>query len=130
MGILGSHLAGDFFLGIDILVTSMLVNFLVMCLAVIALPRRNPDIARDVSVLPSRPLQVVVAVSGIVMLSIFLVVHVWKDLSATVDAWYFHSTPVWLVVMAVATGIYLKELRGLRSEGVDVDALFATLPPE
>ena len=28
LGILGSHLAGDFFLGVDILVTSMLVNFL------------------------------------------------------------------------------------------------------
>jgi amino acid transporter len=130
VGILGSHLAGDFFLGIDILVTSMLVNFLVMCLAVLALPRRNPEIARDVSVLPSRPLQIVVAVLGVVMLSIFLVVHVWKDLSATVDAWYFHSTPVWLAVMAVATGIYFKELRGLRSKGVDVDGLFATLPPE
>ena len=32
VGILGSHLAGDFFLGVDILVTSMLVNFLLMCL--------------------------------------------------------------------------------------------------
>ena len=32
VGILGSHFAGDFFLGIDIMVTSMLVNFLLMCL--------------------------------------------------------------------------------------------------
>ena len=30
LGVLGSHLAGDFFLGVDILVTSMLVNFLLM----------------------------------------------------------------------------------------------------
>jgi hypothetical protein len=64
------------------------------------------------------------------MLAIFLVVHVWKDLTATVDAWYFHSTPLWLAVMAIATGIYFKELRGLRAEGVDVDELFSTLPPE
>ena len=130
VGILGSHLAGDFFLGVDILVTSMLVNFLVMCLAVLALPHKNPEIARDVSVLPSRTLQVVVAVLGIVMLSIFLVVHVLKDLNAQVTAWYFHSTPLWLAVMAVATVIYLKELRGLRSEGIDVDELFSNLPPE
>ncbi|MDZ7650239.1 MAG: hypothetical protein U5K54_25635 [Cytophagales bacterium] len=27
IGILGSHFAGDFFLGIDIMVSSMLVNF-------------------------------------------------------------------------------------------------------
>jgi len=33
VGILGSHLAGDFFIGVDILVTSMLVNFLFMCLS-------------------------------------------------------------------------------------------------
>ena len=130
VGILGSHLAGDFFLGVDILVTSMLVNFLVMCLTVLALPHQNPEIARDVSVLPSRPQQVVVAVAGLVMLSVFLVVHVWKDLTAEVAAWYFHSTPLWLAVMAVATVIYLKELRGLRLEGVDVDELFSTLPPE
>jgi APA family basic amino acid/polyamine antiporter len=130
VGIVGSHLAGDFFLGIDILVTSMLVNFLVMCLAVLALPKRNPDIAKDVTVLPSRPVQIIVAVSGIVMLSIFLVVHVWKDVTADVDAWYFHSTPVWLAVMSVASVIYFKELRDLRSDGVDVDELFSTLPPE
>ena len=130
VGILGSHLAGDFFLGVDILVTSMLVNFLVMCLTVLALPHQNPEIARDVSVLPSRPQQVVVAVAGLMMLSVFLVVHVWKDLTAEVAAWYFHSTPLWLAVMAVATVIYLKELRGLRLEGVDVDELFSTLPPE
>ena len=28
LGVLGSHFAGDFFLGIDIMVTSMMVNFL------------------------------------------------------------------------------------------------------
>ena len=30
LGVIGSHLAGDFFLGVDILVTAMLVNFLLM----------------------------------------------------------------------------------------------------
>ena len=54
VGILGSHLAGDFFLGVDILVTSMLVNFLLMCVSVLTLPYRNPALARNVRVLPSR----------------------------------------------------------------------------
>ena len=45
-------------------------------------------------------------------------------------AWYFHSTWVWLLVMALASGVYLLKVRGLRSRGVDVDALFSTLPPE
>ena len=47
VGILGSHLAGDFFLGIDILVTSMLVNFGLICLSLLVLPRRNPALAES-----------------------------------------------------------------------------------
>ena len=54
VGILGSHLAGDFFLGIDILVTSMLVNFLLMCLSLLTLARRNPERAAAMQVLRAR----------------------------------------------------------------------------
>ena len=127
--ILGSHFAGDFFLGVDILVTSMLVNFGVMCLTVIALPRKNPEIARDVTVLPPS-IRAPLAAVGLVLLTVFLGVHVWKDLTAEVGAWYFHSTPLWIAVMAVATLIYLREVAVLRRAGVDTDALFRTLPPE
>src|SRR5207342_1930099 len=35
LGIIGSHVAGDFFLGVDILVNSMLVNFLLMAVSVL-----------------------------------------------------------------------------------------------
>ncbi len=65
LGVLGSHLAGDFFLGVDILVTSMLVNFLLMALSVLALPSRNPALARAVTVLPSRAVQAPLAVAGV-----------------------------------------------------------------
>lgn len=128
--IVGSHVAGDFFLGVDILVTSMLVNFLVMCLSVLRLPRRAPDIARDVTVLPSRALQVPLASAGAVLLTLFLVVHVAKDLRADLGAWYLHSTWLWLLVLALASGIYLREVSALRRSGVDVERLFTTLPPE
>jgi amino acid transporter len=130
VGILGSHLAGDFFLGVDILVTSMLVNFLLMCLSVVTLPGRNPELAGQVRVLPSRKIQLPLALAGTVLLGGFLIVHIAKDLSAPVSAWYFHSTPVWIGVMAIATGIYLRELRALRRSGADVDGIFSQLPPE
>ena len=130
VGILGSHFAGDFFLGIDIMVTSMLVNFLLMCVAVISLPKRNPGLAREVKVLTSRPLQVVLAAAGMIVLTGFLIIHVIKDMNANVEAWYFHSTPVWLIVMTIATIIYFRELARLGRQGVDVDALFSRLPPE
>jgi amino acid transporter len=130
VGILGSHLAGDFFLGVDILVTSMLVNFLLMCVSVLTLPRRNPELASQVRVLPSRAAQVPLAWAGALLLGGFLVVHIVKDLSAPVSAWYFHSTPVWMGIMAVASSMYVGELRALRRAGVDVEDLFSKLPPE
>jgi amino acid transporter len=130
VGILGSHLAGDFFLGVDILVTSMLVNFLLMCLSVLALPRRNPELARQVRVVSSRKAQLLLASLGATLLGGFLLVHIWKDLSASVTAWYFHSTPLWLAVMLVATVVYLREVRALRRTGVDLARLFSELPPE
>ncbi len=130
VGIVGSHLAGDFFLGVDILVTSMLVNFLVMCLSVLWLPRNNPELAREIKVVRSRPLQVSLAVAGVVSLGGFLVIHVWKDLTSTVTEWYFHSTVVWVLVMLVASAIFFREMHGLRRRGVDVDAIFSDLPPE
>lgn len=128
--ILGSHFAGDFFLGVDILVTSMLVNFLVMCLSVLRLPHRAPELARSVTVLPSRPLQATLAGAGAAFLGLFLLVHVAKDLRADVGAWYFHSTWLWLGVLALASMIYVRELGALRRSGVDVERLFLTLPPE
>jgi len=130
LGVLGSHLAGDFFLGVDILVTSMLVNFLLMSLSVLALPSRNPNLARAVTVLPSRAVQAPLAVLGVVVLSVFLGVHTWRDLTMPVTAWYLRSTPIWLIVMGLGTVIYLRELAALRRRGVDVDARFRELPPE
>lgn len=128
--IFGSHYAGDFFLGVDILVTSMLFNFLVMCLTVLALPSRNPALAREVTVLPSAAARLVVGGAGAFLLALFLVVQVGKDLSADVAAWYFRSTPIWLLVMAMGAAIYMREVASLRRAGVDTRALFAALPPE
>ena len=130
VGILGSHLAGDFFLGVDILVTSMLVNFLLMCVSVIVLPHRNPELASQVRVIPQRGAQLAVASVGIALLGTFLIVHVWKDLSTPQPAWYLHSTPIWIAVMALATAIYVREMGKLRRTGVDAAAHFASLPPE
>jgi APA family basic amino acid/polyamine antiporter len=130
LGILGCHLAGDFFLGIDILVMSMLVNFLLMCLSVLILPLRNKEIAKDIRVVSSRKIQIILALSGTVMLGGFLAIHIWKDLTASVNVWYLHSTFIWLFVMAIATALYLRELRRLRRSGVDVKAVFSQLPKE
>jgi basic amino acid/polyamine antiporter, APA family len=130
LGILGSHLAGDFFLGVDILVTAMLVNFLLMAVSVLTLPAHNPALARDVTVLPDARQRVPLAVLAVVVLAGFLAVHTVKDLSAPAAAWYFRSTWLWVVVMAAGTLIYLREVSKLKAAGVDLRARFSTLPPE
>ena len=130
LGILGSHLAGDFFLGVDILVSSMLVNFLLMAVSVLALPRRNPALARSVTVMRNIRVRTTVAALGVIVLAGFLAVHTWKDLTAPAEAWYFRSTPVWAIVMSIASLIYLREVSRLRRAGVDLRARFAALPPE
>jgi APA family basic amino acid/polyamine antiporter len=129
LGVFGCHFAGDWFLGVDILVTSMLINFLLMALSVLALPARNPALAAAVSVRPTRARQVPAAVAGVVVLGLFLVAHTWRDLTGGA-AWYFKSTPVWAIVMALATVVYWREMRRLRAQGVDVAARFAALPPQ
>ena len=128
LGIIGCHLAGDFFLGIDILVTAMLVNFLLMAVTVLTLPSRNAPLARGITVLASPGVRAGFAVAGVVVLAVFLGVHTWKDLSAPAAAWYFRSTYLWLIVLGAASAIYVREVRALRRQGVDLRARFAQLP--
>lgn len=130
LSIIGSHLAGDFFLGVDILVTAMLVNFLLMAVSVLTLPSKNPALAREVTVLADRRVQAPVAALATIVIALFLGVHVVKDLTAPVAAWYFRSTPVWAIVMVLGSLIYWREIGRLRRAGVDLRARFAALPPE
>lgn len=130
IGVLGSHFAGDFFLGIDIMVTSMLVNFLLMCLTVITLPGRNPVLFKQIKVMRSRTLQLLFACLGVLMLTGFLIIHIWKDFQAEVSAWYFHSTLVWIMVLAVASLVFVWKWFELKQSGVDIEKTFAELPPE
>jgi len=130
LGILGSHLAGDFFLGVDILVTSMLVNFLLMAISVVTLPSRNAALARAITVVPSRTIQVPLGIVSAIVLAGFLIVHTWKDLSAPVAAWYFRSTYLWAIVMTIGSIIYWREVRALAGRGIDLRARVSVLPPE
>jgi amino acid transporter len=128
--IIGGHLADDFFLGVDILVTAMLVNFVIMALAVLALPRRNPALAASMQVLQSVRARWVVAVPAIGLLLALLVAQTRRDLGSEAPGWYAHPTLVWLVVMALGLVIYWRETRALAARGVDLQAITRVLPPE
>ncbi|MEM9304303.1 MAG: APC family permease [Pseudomonadota bacterium] len=128
IGVLGSHFAGNFFLGIDIMVTAMLVNFLLMCLTLLNLPRANAALAGEVRALGRRGAQLAVGGTGAALLIGFLIIHVWKDLASDKAAWYFHSTWVWLLVMALGSVVYFTRRATLVREGIDLRARFSELP--
>jgi basic amino acid/polyamine antiporter, APA family len=128
VGVLGSHLAGDFFLGIDIMVTAMMVNFLLMCITLLTLPRANAALSREISVVRNPFMQKGIGILGILFLLLFLGVHTYKDLTATVAQWYFHSTPVYLLVMGLASLLFLYKWKAMEQKGTDPKAIFKNLP--
>lgn len=130
VGILGCYVAGDFFLGVDIMVTSMLVNFLMMCISVLVLPSRNPKLANEIQVIRKRSWRTFLAGAGVITISTFLVVHVFKDIASKTTAWYFHSTPIWIAVMVLGSLIYRIEINKLKRSGADCEKIFSELPPE
>lgn len=72
----------------------------------------------------------VIAWGGIVLLGLFLAVHVIKDLTAPAAAWYFRSTPVWGLMMVLASVVFWRGAARLRAAGISLDERCATLPTE
>ncbi len=130
LSVVGCHMAGDFFLGVDLLVVSMLVNFVVVAIAVVTLPRVNPDLYRNVAFIRSRGPQIAIAGAAIVLLLGLLVVQVVADLTSA-SPWYLKSTVAWLAVMGLASLVFARSWRALRKAGIDPRAqIFNRLPDE
>jgi basic amino acid/polyamine antiporter, APA family len=130
LSVVGCHFAGDFFLGVDVLVLSMLLNFVLMAVAVVTFPKVNPHLYRDVAFLRSRATQVGVAVAAGVLLATLLVIQLAGDLTSATP-WYLRSTTIWIAVMAGASLVFVRSWRRLRDEGVDPRRdIFNALPEE
>jgi amino acid transporter len=127
-GIVLFHAASDFFVGVDLLVTSMLVNFLLMSLSVLFLPGRNPALAREVRFVKTRALQVGIGLPASLLLVGLIGIQVGNDLSAPMNAWYYHAFYIYLVVLGVASLIFAYGWGKLRRAGVDLEVRFRGLP--
>ncbi|MEK0430544.1 MAG: hypothetical protein RL139_348 [Gemmatimonadota bacterium] len=130
VGVLLSHGAKSFSKGVDIMVVAMLVNFLLMCLALIALPQRNPALAARMTILRGTRARTIVGVAGVSLLSLFLAVHVRREFGTAVAVWYERPLAVWAVVMVLGTLVHAVEFSRLRARVGDVTARFAALPEE
>ena len=128
LSVLGCAFAGDFFLGVDLLVVSMLVNFFLMALAVLTFPSVNPELYGHVRFLRSRRTQMAVASASLALLGGLLAVQVVMDLRSDAP-WYLKSTTSWSVTMALGALIFLRSWRALRREGIDpARDIFRQLP--
>ncbi len=128
--VLGCNLAGDFFLGVDLLVLSMLVNFLLMAGALITFPRVNPELYKKMTFLRSRAVQLAVAFAAIVLLGALLAVEVTDDLRSSAP-WYLKSTTSWLLVMLSACIFFGRFWARQRRQGLDPGSeIFKELPSE
>ncbi|MBD1261232.1 APC family permease [Maribacter polysiphoniae] len=130
VGVLGSHFAGDFFLGIDIMVTSMMVNFLLMCITLLTIGSRNPELTQEIKIIKNRKTQLFIGGFGTILLLAFLGIHTYKDLTSDVSDWYFHSTPIWLIVMGLASILFAYKWQQHKNKGVDISKRFKKLPKE
>jgi APA family basic amino acid/polyamine antiporter len=128
--VLGCNLAGDFFLGVDLLVVSMLVNFLLMAGALLMFPRVNPELYAQITFLKSRAVQVSIACGAILLLGFLLIVEVAGDLSSPAP-WYLKSTSSWVAVMLAACLLFWRFWTKLSARGLDPRTqIFGRLPPE
>jgi hypothetical protein len=59
-----------------------------------------------------------------------LIIHVSKDLSADVSAWYFHSTWVWLIVMGLASVLFYLRWTALKKSDPKLKQRFSSLPQD
>ena len=75
-------------------------------------------------------MQLIIGWCGCISLGILLFIHLYKDIIKDLEAWYFHSTPLWLAVMIGASLVYFREVAKLKADGIDVDAIFSDLPAE
>jgi amino acid transporter len=130
LAVIGCNVAGDFFLGVDLLVGSMLVNFLLMSCAILTFPRVNPTLYREVTFVASRRVQVWIAGATTVCLTVLLAIQVVGDVQSA-KPWYMKFITSWIVVMAGASVIFWRFWRRLEREGLDPrEAIFRRLPPE
>jgi APA family basic amino acid/polyamine antiporter len=128
--VMGCAIGGDFFLGVDILVISMLFNYFLMAWAVLTFPAVNPALYRRVGFMRSRRTQVVVASTALLTLGLLIVVQVVADWRSTAP-WYLRSTPEWLIVMAAGSMVFGLFWVRLKRQGIDPRVeIFGQLPAE
>jgi hypothetical protein len=99
-----------------------------MSITVLTLPKVNPELGQHIRVFKNQKIRILIGGVGIVFISGFLVLHVYKDIQQEVSAWYFHSTYVWLLVMVLASMLFLRQWYKIKKVSGVIPEYFKKLP--
>jgi len=101
-----------------------------MCITLLSIKKINPTLAKNINVIKNRKYQLVIGWFGTLFLILFLTIHTYKDLTSSVENWYFHSTAVWSLVMAFGSIIFLFNWYKIGKRGKNQYERFKILPEE
>ncbi len=110
----------SYFDAVDTVVVALTFTYLLVAISVLTLPRRNPEIAAQVSFIRSRPAQIALAILAILFLTPLLAAVPFLQGRATVL--------FWLLVMGAGAVLFAIMWQRARARGDDLPAVFATLP--
>jgi len=119
-GILGCHLAGDFLLGIDILTTTILLNFVLVSASLFLLQGGDPARAKTLGLRTTGLRAQLLPLASGICLVLLLLFHVHRDITGVERAWYLRST--WLLGAAIclAALLYLPGWLRLRKRAHEI----------
>ena len=137
-----------FFTGVETTVIALCFTYLLIGVAVLAFPRRNPELYAKVAFMRSRGAQIVVALISVLTILPLLLLQAYQDLDATSTriaemlvqgqsvGWTLavalprSMTVLWLAVMIVGAMIFSVMWAARRRAGEDLGAVFCALPYE
>jgi len=134
------HPEDGFFLGVDMVTIALLFTYMMVAVALLAFPKRNPELYKDVVFLKTRGAQVFVAVVALISIAALFATQVYQDAETVWEAIQAgtpallavprSATFVWLMVMAAGAVLFGIMWGRSKARGEDPMETFRTLPSE
>jgi amino acid transporter len=119
-----------FFLAVNVVTISRFLVYILIALAVIVIEERNKKLYKQITFLKSnRKLHFVIACITIAIITFFLAVLIYRDLTTPMH-WYEHITIQLIFFVVVAYLIYAAFVIRMKKKGIDYKKILRELPEE
>jgi APA family basic amino acid/polyamine antiporter len=110
----------SYFAGVDTVIIALTFTYILISVSVLTLPRRNPEICRQVAFIRSRPAQIVIACLAIAFLVPLLILEIFLLGRA--------SAIFWVGAMCLGAMLFVICWFTAKARGVNLRQIFSTLP--